>query len=83
MTLEFRPVRVAVEGEEGGQLVFLGDRLVAVLTLLSRDQGEDAGRWFLEAGFDGLEGPEHPTFADLDEAGVWIRERIPPHFAEA
>ena len=78
MKLEFRPVQIAVEGQDAGRLVFCGDRLVAVLTRLSEEAGEDRGKWFLEAGFDGLEGPDQPIFADLEEAGAWITARLPP-----
>ena len=77
MILTLQPVRVGTGADEEGMLVFDKDRrLVAVLTHLS-DQHEDlSGRWFLEVGFGRLDGPDHPTFADLDAAQNWIRQRL-------
>ena len=49
---------------------------MAVLTYLSDQHGALAGHWFLEAGFGGLDGPAHPTFADLDVAQDWISQRM-------
>ena len=76
MTFTLTPVTVAVDGVEGGRLVFLNQRLVAVLTCLGDQYGADAGRWFLEAGFGWLDGPDHPTFTDLPEAQSWIAGRL-------
>jgi hypothetical protein len=47
-----------------------------VLVRLSDEYGEEAGRWFLEAGFGPVYDPVPPTFADLDEAQAWIERRI-------
>lgn len=76
MTLTLTPVAVAVEGGEDGRLVFLNERLVAVLTCLGDQYGADKGGWFLEAGFGRLDGPNHPTFADVTEAQSWISRRL-------
>ncbi len=77
MTLTLQPVRVATGSDEEGLLVFADDqRLVAVLTHLSDQHGDIAGHWFLETGFGRLDGPDHPTFADLDAAQNWIRQRL-------
>ena len=77
MKLHLQSVRVATGSDEEGLLVFTDDqRLVAVLTHLSHQHGDVAGHWFLEAGFGGLDGPNHPTFADLDAAQDWIRQRM-------
>jgi hypothetical protein len=51
-------------------------RLVAVLTRLSVENEIAPGQWYLEAGFGWLDGPNHPTFADLDAAQTWLRQRI-------
>ena len=75
MTFTLTPVTVAVDGAEDGMLVFLDERLVAVLTCLGDQYGPDKGRWFLEAGFGRLDGPNHPTFADPQEAQTWIGGR--------
>jgi hypothetical protein len=77
-SLRLEPVRVAAcEGDEVGRLVFLADRLVAVLVQLSGLHDELAGRWFAEALFGQLQTAAacHPTFATLDEAVAWISER--------
>ena len=77
MSLTLDPVRVATGSDEHGMLVFTdGQRLVAVLTRLS-DQHEDmAGLWYLEVGFGRLDGPNHPTFPNLDAAQDWLTQRI-------
>jgi hypothetical protein len=78
MTLRLEPVRVATGLDEEGMLVFLGDRLVAVLVQLSETH-EDlgvAGHWHLEAGFGlRLTGRERP-FPDLDAAQSWISQHL-------
>jgi hypothetical protein len=77
MNLLLRPVRVANGLDEEAMLVFGDDeRLVAVVTHLSDEHGASSGHWFLEAGFGRLHGGEQPTFADLDAAQDWIRERL-------
>jgi hypothetical protein len=76
MTITFRPVRVGTGTDEEGSLVFSDDRLVAVLVRLSEANEIAPGRWFYEAGFGALDGPEHPTFASLEEAQTYIAHRI-------
>ena len=77
MSLTHQPVRVNTGFEEEGVLVFdERHRLVAVLVRLS-DRNEVApGQWFLEAGFGRLGGVTPPTFADLEMAKAWIRQRL-------
>ncbi|GEP04455.1 hypothetical protein MOX02_24930 [Methylobacterium oxalidis] len=50
--------------------------LVAVLTHLSDEYGDDAGMWFLEAGFGPVDHPHAPKFMDLDEAQDWITRKL-------
>jgi hypothetical protein len=78
MSLTLQPVRVANGHDEEGVLVFVRERLLAVLVQLSDEHEEQgvAGRWFLETGYGHLGGPNHPTFPDLDAAQVWISERL-------
>jgi hypothetical protein len=77
MTFTLRPVRVATGLDEEGMLVFDGEqRLVAVLTHLSGQHEEIAGKWFLEVGFGQIDMTRHPVFADLDEAQRWIRGQL-------
>ena len=77
MSLFLQAVRVATGSDEEGMLVFTPDqRLVAVLTCLCEHHEELSGHWFLEAGFGRLDGPDHPTFADLDTAQEWISQRL-------
>jgi hypothetical protein len=70
MSLTLQPVRVANGHDEEGVLVLAGERLLAVLVQLSDEHEEQgvAGRWFLETGYGRLDGPNHPTFPDLDAA---------------
>jgi hypothetical protein len=80
MSLHLQPVRVKTgSSDTEGQLVFSDGLLVAVLVRLSEDHEEDAGMWFLEAGFDGAAERSHPSFADLDEVQAWIQRRLDGH----
>ncbi|GJD53078.1 hypothetical protein OPKNFCMD_5849 [Methylobacterium crusticola] len=77
MSLHFQPVQVATgSADTESQLVFADGFLVAVLVRLSDDHGEDAGLWFLEAGFGRVDDPLQPTFSDLGEAQDWIERRL-------
>ena len=76
MNLSLQPVRIANGYDEEGMLVFAEDRLLAVLVQLSDEHGVLAGQWYLEVGFGRLDGPNHPTFPDLDAAQGWISERL-------
>ena len=77
MSLTFQPVRVATSFDEEGMMVLDEEqRLLAVLVRLSDDNEVVPGQWYLEAGFGRLDGPDHPTFADLDEAQHWISQRL-------
>ena len=77
MSLHLQPVRVATDShDEASELVFHDDRLVAVLVRLPDEHGDDAGMWFLEAGFGRVDHPVPPKFADLDEAQAWIQRQL-------
>jgi hypothetical protein len=54
MTLAFQPVSLANGDDDEGMLVFLDDKLVAVLARLSAQHDGKAGQWFLECGFGPL-----------------------------
>ncbi len=77
MKLTLQPVRVANGHDEEGRLVFADGWLVAVLVQLSGRHEDVAGHWFLETGYGRhLDGPDHPTFLDLNAAQDWIRQRL-------
>jgi hypothetical protein len=77
MTLFLQAVRIATGSDEDGMLVFDEDhRLRAVLTRLTDQHEGVSGCWFLEAGFGRLDGPNNPTFTDLDAAQDWITQRL-------
>ena len=77
MSFTLQPVRVGTGADEEGMLVFDRDqRLVAVLTHLGDQHDGLSGHWFLEAGFGWLDGPNNPTFADLDAAQTWISQSL-------
>ena len=77
MSLFLQAVRVATGSDKEGMLVFADDqRLVVVLTRLCDRHGKLLEHWFLEAGFGPLDGPNHPTFSDLDTAQNWIGQRL-------
>ena len=77
MSLHLQPVRVATGShDEESELVFSEDLLVAVLVRLSEEHGDEAGMWFLEAGFGRVDDPNPPKFANLDEAQDWIERQL-------
>lgn|ERR1700712_622091 len=77
MILSLQPVQVATNSDDSeSQLVFADGFLVAVLVRLSEQHGEDAGRWFLEAGFGPVDPVLKPHFADLGEAQAWITRQL-------
>ena len=77
MSLHLQPAQVATgSDDQEGQLIFHAGRLVAVLVRLSDQHGDQAGKWFLEAGFGCVNDPSSPVFTDLDEAQDWIMARL-------
>lgn len=77
MSLHLQPVPIATDSNDAeSQLVFAEGFLVAVLVRLSDDHGDEAGMWFLEAGFGRVDDPSQPKFADLGEAQEWIQRRL-------
>jgi hypothetical protein len=77
MSLRLQPVHVATGSDDAaGELAFADSFLAAVLVQLSDDHEDDAGKWFLEAGFGPVNTATPPTFADLDAAQAWIMERL-------
>ena len=77
MSLHLQPVHVDTGSQDTeSHLVFANGFLVAVLVQLSDDHEDEAGMWFLEAGFGRLGHPNPPTFADLDVAQAWIKRRL-------
>jgi len=79
MSFTLQPVCVATGFDEEGMLVLDKEqRLRAVLVRLSDHNEVAPGQWYLEAGFGRLDGPDHPTFSNLDMAQDWI-SRHPAH----
>jgi hypothetical protein len=77
MSLHLQPVRVATGSDDtDSQLVFADGFLVAVLVQLSDQHEDDAGLWFLEAGFGPIPGMDAPLFTDLDAAQDWIDQSL-------
>ncbi|WP_407519654.1 hypothetical protein [Methylobacterium oryzisoli] len=66
--------------DERGCLLFVNERLVAVLVYLEQDEDlkpELWGRWFVEAGFGPCQqGNTATTFASTDEAIRWACEQV-------
>jgi hypothetical protein len=56
--------------DEDGRLMYVGERLVAVIVMLSDIHAESSGRWFIEATFGVNRSDE--TFGSADEAAEWI-----------
>jgi hypothetical protein len=80
MSFHLQPALIATgSGDTEGRLVFADGYLVAVLVRLSDDHEEDAGKWFLEAGFGRVDDPAPSKFTNLDEAQEWIHSRLSRH----
>jgi hypothetical protein len=76
VTLTVQKMCVAASPDRDGCLVLHDNCLVAVLVCLSAAHGAAAGCWFYEAGFGALDGPDHPTFPDLEAAKDYVRARL-------
>jgi hypothetical protein len=77
MSLRLQPVQIATRSDDTeSQLVFYDGFLVAVLVHLSEQHEDEAGNWFLEAGFGRVDHPNPPTFANLDAAQSWIEQQL-------
>jgi hypothetical protein len=82
ITLQAMPV-MADGGRHEGQLVLADGQLVAVFTCVTPEETaggqEQAGGWFLEAGFgpcSSLISAAPPVLADLEAAVSWVRTRL-------
>lgn len=76
--IEFKPVKVETgSADEDGRLVLHDGRLIAVLVRLEDpDHGPAVGQWSLEAGFNGIDSPKPPLFANLAAAERWLGLQI-------
>lgn len=70
--VEFRPVKVRIEGQSDARLAFLDDELIAVLIKLDSTHGDLEGKWYVEAAFNHLEGMREQTFDSLDDVCEWV-----------
>ena len=77
MSFQLQPVQVATgSNDTASNLVFADGFLVAVLVQLCEEHEDEAGRWFMEAGFGRADHPNPPTFATLEEAQSWIELQL-------
>ena len=77
MTLRLQPVCVRTGSTDAeSQLVFEDGSLVAVLTHLSDEYGDEAGMWFLEVGFGPCASVRTHIFDSLEEAEAWVENRL-------
>jgi hypothetical protein len=78
LKLRFETVSIANLEDQDARLVFADDRLVAVLSRLSKAQGERAGHWFTEALFGpiSLRDRDQATFTDLGEVQHWFERQL-------
>jgi hypothetical protein len=78
VTLTTQHVRLGNIDDTDGVLVYRKDVLVAVMSQLSAEHGERAGRWYLEIGFGAC--PDAGSdFQTLEAAKVWIESRLYDH----
>jgi hypothetical protein len=78
VTLAIQQVRLGNVDDTDGALVYREDVLAAVLSRLSVEHGERAGRWFIEIGFGACpdSGIDFETF---EAACAWIESRLDEH----
>jgi len=82
--ITLQPMSVMTDGgTHEGQLVLVDGQLIAVFTWVTPEETvggtEQAGGWFLEAGFgpcSSLLIATPPVLATLDEAVTWVRTRL-------
>jgi len=82
--ITLQPISVLSDGgSHEGRLVLADGDLVAVFVRLSAEEtmggAPHAGDWFLEAGFGpcgNLMTASQPAFATLEDAVVWVHERL-------
>lgn len=76
LQFQFQPVRVAVEEDGEGQLVFLNDWLIGLLVRLSAQHEDCAGHWFLESSYGTIGDGQQPIFGDLEQAEHWFASQV-------
>ena len=82
VTISFETANILVsQSSRAGRLAFANENLAAVLAPVSGDEVGDggAGGWHMEAMFGACGGPElipPNVFTSLDEAAVWLEERL-------
>lgn len=76
--MEFQPIKVATgSADEEGRLVLHDGKLIAVLVRLDDpNHGPALGQWSLEAGFNGVDSPKPPLFANLAAAERWLIRQL-------
>jgi hypothetical protein len=73
MIVEFQPVVLASEFDEGSALLAYRDgKLIAVVSRLGESYDELSGRWCIEACFDGSCPASWQTFDDIGAVEAWI-----------
>nr|WP_246733175.1 hypothetical protein [Methylobacterium sp. BTF04] len=72
-----QPIAVNTGSDDrDGMLVMANGMLVAVLVQLATPDHEHEGDWFLEVALGPLRAHLAPTFANLDDATRWMRQRL-------
>ena len=64
--------------DQDGRLVIANGKLIAVLVHVGDPEHEIVGGWFLEVGLGRLHGLRPATFATLEDATRWLRQRLRP-----
>lgn len=77
MRVHFLPVCLATRhGHEPARLVFVGDRMLAILAQLEAEQDvSGTGGWYLTVGFGPCEA-DGLLFPTLEAAKLWVREQL-------
>ena len=74
--ITFEPVLIDTgSADEEGKLVFIDNRLAAILVKLSELHGEDEGVWYVETVFKSTV-PARPSFNTLHDAATWIAHQF-------
>jgi hypothetical protein len=78
MTVQLQPVTLhGPSPDNEGLLLFIDDRLLAVLTRLSSLHEGRAGQLFVEAIFGDIPLPKDHLLPDVEAAKAWVNQAAP------
>jgi hypothetical protein len=74
--IRFDPVDTWIHGSDEARLVFVDDKLGAVVVRLGQSYGDLADSWHAEAAFNDFERLTDTTFPTLDAIERWLAGQL-------